>query len=424
MTANWRGYHGTWKIKDGRLYLDKLQGHVEGREELLALDELLPNAQPPIFAEWFSGELHLGTGARVRTSRGTTYGVLYRDNVYLEIKNGVLRAMRTERDDRVIKGAPVFHLYNNLLPEVVAWKSGAQQNFDAHFSASPRPHVVELRLRQFAPEEPQRTLPNSAEPFDLTVAFSVQTTCDIKWVLAQCDAMAEGKPGGSHGWECDGAWGKLEWRRELSRYAESSDKFLVALAIEWHQEDGKEYRRTVRAPGLDVALTIYSALRRFVESPFYDPFRYECLKTDQAWRLLIADVKSDDIVTALAALSASDFQKFQQALQITSRERQQHGTWRRKGLQEYLEESKTLEVEPTTSLPMDVEPYSGWLNGRYSADAWNAFTPIERAHRLRFFAILENWPGCNGSRLTELVAPAMDAIVHTKAPHPIERVQY
>ena len=46
-SACWRGYIGSWEIKDGRLYLLKLERdyELEGNE--------------PLFAEWVSEELHI-----------------------------------------------------------------------------------------------------------------------------------------------------------------------------------------------------------------------------------------------------------------------------------------------------------------------------------------------------------------------------
>ena len=46
-SACWRGYIGSWEIKDGRLYLLKLERDYE-----LEGDE-------PLFAEWVSEELHI-----------------------------------------------------------------------------------------------------------------------------------------------------------------------------------------------------------------------------------------------------------------------------------------------------------------------------------------------------------------------------
>src|ERR1700690_2290404 len=49
-TACWRGYIGTWELKDGRFYLTNISGkyRVDGND--------------PVFADWFSGVLRIPDG--------------------------------------------------------------------------------------------------------------------------------------------------------------------------------------------------------------------------------------------------------------------------------------------------------------------------------------------------------------------------
>lgn len=53
-TACLRGYRGSWELRDGRLYLAKL----EGSRRLLA--------EEPIFADWVTGTLRLPEGEELR----------------------------------------------------------------------------------------------------------------------------------------------------------------------------------------------------------------------------------------------------------------------------------------------------------------------------------------------------------------------
>lgn len=55
-TANWRGYVGTWEIRDGALYLVKLGSRCHQPSEV-PLDAVIPGASSPQRAYWFSGEL-------------------------------------------------------------------------------------------------------------------------------------------------------------------------------------------------------------------------------------------------------------------------------------------------------------------------------------------------------------------------------
>jgi len=55
-TANWRGYVGTWEIRDGALYLVKLASRCHEPSEV-PLDAVIPGASSPQRAYWFSGNL-------------------------------------------------------------------------------------------------------------------------------------------------------------------------------------------------------------------------------------------------------------------------------------------------------------------------------------------------------------------------------
>lgn len=92
-TANWRGYHGTWEIKqsesDGleRLYLVKLAAH-KTYEEILTLQDVFPGFDQ-VFAHWFSGELRCPQGALLKYVHGG-YASIYEYDLLMNFKQGVL----------------------------------------------------------------------------------------------------------------------------------------------------------------------------------------------------------------------------------------------------------------------------------------------------------------------------------------------
>ena len=59
-SACWRGYIGTWTIKQDKLYLISLDGEIETASgvETVDLTALFPECQDGVFADWFSGELY------------------------------------------------------------------------------------------------------------------------------------------------------------------------------------------------------------------------------------------------------------------------------------------------------------------------------------------------------------------------------
>jgi len=72
----WRGYIGSWEIKDGRLYLLKLERdyELEGNE--------------PLFAEWVSEELHIIVEPSFEGLRAGPWGEKI---MLVKIKNGIVQ---------------------------------------------------------------------------------------------------------------------------------------------------------------------------------------------------------------------------------------------------------------------------------------------------------------------------------------------
>lgn len=74
-TACWRGYIGSWEIRDGVLYLTR----VQGRYEMLG-DE-------PLLADWFSGVLRVPRGELLRYVHMGFESVYERD-LYVKVEGG------------------------------------------------------------------------------------------------------------------------------------------------------------------------------------------------------------------------------------------------------------------------------------------------------------------------------------------------
>jgi hypothetical protein len=90
-TANWRGYVGTWEIKEyegvERLYLVGLHGH-KTYEEIVGVCDIFPGFDT-VFAHWFSGEVRLPQGAQLKY-RHMGYGSIYEYDFMMQFKYGVL----------------------------------------------------------------------------------------------------------------------------------------------------------------------------------------------------------------------------------------------------------------------------------------------------------------------------------------------
>ncbi|MCQ2097124.1 MAG: hypothetical protein MJY87_04165 [Fibrobacter sp.] len=85
----WRGYIGTWEIKDNILFLNNL----EGRHKLIS--------PTPVFASWFTGELKIPKGRMVRYAHGGFHS-LYKKELYIQIEKGKVIGKRIVRHSVIL----------------------------------------------------------------------------------------------------------------------------------------------------------------------------------------------------------------------------------------------------------------------------------------------------------------------------------
>lgn len=80
-TACWRGYQGTWEIKDEQFYLVDLRGRfrLQGEEQLLA--------------DWFSGVLRIPRGEMSQYVH-MGFGSIFEEEVHVKIVAGKVVALR------------------------------------------------------------------------------------------------------------------------------------------------------------------------------------------------------------------------------------------------------------------------------------------------------------------------------------------
>jgi hypothetical protein len=90
-TACWRGYQGSWELKDGKLWLTGFTGYIKDYETV-GLDYLFPG-QEKVFAEWFTGTIRIPHGKLLMYVH-MGYCSVYENEIYLEFENGVLITSR------------------------------------------------------------------------------------------------------------------------------------------------------------------------------------------------------------------------------------------------------------------------------------------------------------------------------------------
>lgn len=88
-TALWRGYVGTWRIENERLYLVELSAHVEADDQKkdVGLDALFPDYPNGVFAHWYTGVLRCTSGALLQYVHGGFHSVYERD-IFIPVQRG------------------------------------------------------------------------------------------------------------------------------------------------------------------------------------------------------------------------------------------------------------------------------------------------------------------------------------------------
>jgi hypothetical protein len=81
LSACWRGYRGTWEIKQGRFYLVG----IVGRYEL--------QGGTPLFADWFTGTLHVSRGEIIETLPFGC-GAVFEEELCVDIEKGMVTGER------------------------------------------------------------------------------------------------------------------------------------------------------------------------------------------------------------------------------------------------------------------------------------------------------------------------------------------
>jgi hypothetical protein len=110
-TACWRGYYGTWEIKDNRLFLIGLRCYVASKVEgefynEAGMDLMFPD-QNEVFAKWFTGEIRIPQGDLLNYVHGG-YCSKYEIDLFLEFKDGNLVGKKTV-DNQIDKAKRIIY---------------------------------------------------------------------------------------------------------------------------------------------------------------------------------------------------------------------------------------------------------------------------------------------------------------------------
>lgn len=87
-TALWRGYVGTWEIRDARLFLVGIEAEYPDGSSV-SLAKLFQGEAERIFARWFTGTLRCPRGGELEYVH-MGYGSVYEEDLLLQIEQGNL----------------------------------------------------------------------------------------------------------------------------------------------------------------------------------------------------------------------------------------------------------------------------------------------------------------------------------------------
>ncbi|PXA04020.1 hypothetical protein DDZ13_08215 [Coraliomargarita sinensis] len=106
----WRGYHGTWKISDDKLWLVKVEPQFrqseqtrtiktkDGREINTYYGEFLPKQEElPLFADWYTGTLKIQMGELLK-SVNQGFASIYEKDLFIEVENGKVISEKIRRN--------------------------------------------------------------------------------------------------------------------------------------------------------------------------------------------------------------------------------------------------------------------------------------------------------------------------------------
>jgi hypothetical protein len=143
---------------------------------------------------------------------------------------------------------------------------------------------------------PLKTESNQKDSADFQVYFS-SVWCAFSDFIRFLEAITIEVQKCSFEWDPEGPHGVMRWAR---RYIQDTG----FLTVEWHSSKNK-FSHRIMLNTRQAVRTLYSAFRTFVESPDYDPIRYERLTYGECFALVLSNATLNDLACKLAQMDAA-----------------------------------------------------------------------------------------------------------------------
>lgn len=89
-TAAWRGYQGSWSIRNEKLYLESLNASpCDNTPDPIPLSSYFPGSEGPVLADWFSGNLVVALGKQIQYVH-MGYQSKYERYLVIQVERGIV----------------------------------------------------------------------------------------------------------------------------------------------------------------------------------------------------------------------------------------------------------------------------------------------------------------------------------------------
>lgn len=211
--------------------------------------------------------------------------------------------------------------------------------------------------------------------------FIWETFCPFRDYIRFLEAVALQVQECAFEWDAEGPEGRLEWRR---RFIDDTG----FLTINWDgsfRGHSRKFSHRMMLNTRQMVRMLYSVFRRFVESPEYQPMRYEKMKIEETFSSVIKDATLDDLVKVAVDCSAQRAESLIYSIRGAVSECVHDGARAIYSLQHYIENSVA---------PVELDDFNSWVDKQ-----WDSWDRDGRAAYLREILLpssdLVYWDGAN-----------------------------
>lgn len=237
-------------------------------------------------------------------------------------------------------------------------------HIEARFSHEPEFDFIELGIRMTGDittttecdEHGRKMEPVSyqKETADFTVYIS-SVFCPFKDFMRFLEAITLDVQECAFGWDAEGPDGRMHWLRRLPHDT-------GFLAVEW-MSSKKNFSHRMMLNTRETVSMLYLAFRAFVDSPEYDPLRYEELNYGESFELMLSDASLGDLAERLAEMNAGTVKRVFKSLANSVNDRHMKGPKLSFPIKHFLEASEP--VEPSSHYNEWIDPeWDTWDTGR------------------------------------------------------------